>query len=81
MKAEEMYRMLTDASRAVLREAGLAPRNHPVFSADCRHIYKSDTQAMWNCIRYIERNCDRHGITNERYPFVSPYDNWPHHKR
>jgi len=81
MKAEEMYRMLTDASRAALRETGLAPEEHPVFSADCCHIYKSDTQTMWTCIRYIERNFDKHGITNERYPFVSPYNNWPHHKR
>jgi len=36
---------------------------------------------VWNCVRYIERNFEKHGITNEPCAFVVPYDNWPHHKR
>ena len=78
MKAEEMSRVLRESGRTALCEAGLTARNHPVFSADCYHRYKSDTEAMWNCIRYIERNYEKHGIANERRAFVVPYDNWPH---
>ena len=80
MKAEEMSRMLKESGRNTLREIGLTPTDHPVFSADCCHVYKSDTEAMWNCIRYIERNFGKHGMRNERCEFVAGYDNWPHHK-
>jgi len=81
MQAEEMSQRLKDSGRVVLREAGLTPPDHPVFSTDSCHIYKSDTNAMWNCIRYIERNYEKHGIKNERCPFVTPYNNWPHHNQ
>ena len=82
MKAEEMSRMLKDAGRTALCETGLTPRDHPVFSADCCHMYESDTDATWNCIRYIQRNYEKHRIPHEPCDdFVVPCDNWPHHKQ
>ena len=81
MAAREVSCMLKHAGREALCEDGLAPPDHPVFSADSCHIYKSDTRAMWTCVRYIGHNFEKHRIAKPDYPFVTPYDNWPFHKR
>ena len=81
LKAEQMSTMLKQAGRQALGAMGSAPADHPVFNSDSCHIYKSDAEAMWNCIRYIERNYEKHGIPNERCAFVVPHDNWPNHKQ
>ncbi|HUS46726.1 MAG TPA: hypothetical protein VM098_01295, partial [Phycisphaerae bacterium] len=80
MRAEEMIRLLKDAGRGSLHQAGVAPKSHPVFSADSCHLYKSDLETMRTCVRYIEANFQKHNLPKVTCDFVTPYDNWPYHK-
>ena len=80
LKAEEMSVKFKDSGRRALVIAQLAPPDHPVFSADPCHIYKSNPQAVQTCIRYINGNLRKHNLPHVAYAFVKEYDNWPFHK-
>lgn len=80
-KAEEMIGLLKNAGREILRETELVPEEHPVFSADRCRIYKDNVASMRNCIRYIERNFEKHRIPKIECDFLTPYNNWPFHKK
>jgi len=81
LKAEEMLGILKRDIRDHLRASGSVPADHPVFSADHRVFFKSDPQAVRNCIGYIRRNFRKHGLPVQEYPFVTPYNDWPFHNR
>jgi len=81
LKGEQIVSMLKDSARGRLREKGLVPRDHPVFSADMFQAFKSDPQAVKACTTYIEGNFAKHNLPPLKYPFVTPYDNWPFHKK
>ena len=77
MKAEEMSAALKRAGRAALIGAGLAPAGHPVFSADCCHVYKSDVPALRTCVAYIRGNFAKHRMSEPAYDYITRYDGWP----
>jgi len=79
LKAEEMSTKFKDSGRRALVAAQLAPPDHPVFSADPCHIYKSDPKAVRTCIRYINENPQKHNLPQAAYPFLKEYDEWPFH--
>ena len=81
LKAEDMCRAFKAAGRKALCDCAMAPHDHPVFSKDVCHMYKSDVPAMWNCISYIEANYTKHRVENEPCDFVTPYNGWPDHRR
>ena len=81
LKAEEMSSRLKDAGRLLLCEKSLAPVNHPVFSADSCHVYKSEPHVVQVCVAYIQRNYLKHNLAPIHCAFVSEYDNWPLHKQ
>jgi len=72
--AQRVSRMLKEAGRQALRAT--FPAEHPVFSADCAHHFKSTPHLMWECITYINENFDKHDLPRERYPFVVDYQGW-----
>jgi REP element-mobilizing transposase RayT len=76
LKAEDMSARLKERGRDLLREGGLAAAEHPIFSESCCHLFKSDVDAMRNCVAYIESNFQKHGIPRNTYDFVTPYDGW-----
>ncbi|OQB81869.1 MAG: hypothetical protein BWX88_04170 [Planctomycetes bacterium ADurb.Bin126] len=69
--------LLKDSLAETLHEEKLVPPEHPVFSADSCHFYKSDKQAVRNCIGYINENFAKHHLPLAVYDFVTPYDDWP----
>lgn len=81
LKGEEMSRAFKVAARERLRRAGLVSEDHPVFSADVCDMYKSDPQAVGNCIRYIHDNFRKHDLPTIEYDYVVPYEGWCLHKR
>lgn len=81
MKAEDMIGLLKNAGREALHELELAPQDHPVFNADSCHVYKNSAEEMQTCIRYIEQNYQKHRLSIIPCDFVTPYDNWPYHKK
>ena len=80
LKGEEMSRAFKDAARERLRRAGCVSEDHPVFSADACDMYKSDPQAVRNCIQYIYDNFRKHHLPPVEYKYVVGYDGWPFHK-
>jgi len=81
LKAEDMIALLKDAGRWRLREADLAPADHPVFSADSCHVFKSTPQLVRGCVQYIHDNYTKHDLPPIPCDAVVPYDNWPFHKK
>ena len=81
LKGEEMSSLFREAAREELTAEGLAPKGHPVFSADVCDHYKSDPEAVRRCARYIEGNFRKHKLPVVKYDFVTPYDGWPFRKR
>lgn len=81
LRAEEMLDRFKKAGRDALRGVAPFPAEHPVFSAGASHIFKSDPQAVRNCIVYINDQCRKHHLTPIPCDFICPYDDWPFHRR
>jgi len=77
LKGEDMVQALKTELGNALKQASLAPPDHPIFSEDLCVLYKSDKPAMQNCIAYINANFRKHRLPSVIYDFVRPYDNWP----
>lgn len=80
LKAQEVSVLLKEVSTEALRSRKLAPPDHPVFSADRCHIYKTTPEAVRACVQYVQDNYRKHGLPPVVHPFVKSYDNWPFHK-
>ena len=81
LNADQMVGVFKAAGRACFRDRELAPEDHPVFSADSCHVFKSDVRSVRVCVDYIDRNYAKHHLAQIPCPFITPYDNWPFHKR
>lgn len=77
LDAEEMERAFKQAGQRELIAHGHAQDDHPVFSADACHMFKSSVEEIRSCIAYIERNYVKHRIAPVNCPWVSVYDGWP----
>ena len=64
--------------RAAIRDAHLAPPGHPVLSEGGAVWFKDTVPQMWACEEYVRINPQKHGMPPQEYPFVTPYDGWPH---
>ena len=77
LQAEQMSRPLKDAARDALHLASMAPPDHPIFSADSCHLYKSTPESMHKCVNYIKSNSPKHNLPPPTNNIVTPYDNRP----
>ena len=78
MKAEAISPLLKEAGRERIRSLGFAPPDHPVFSADPCHHFKSTPAEMSECVQYIADNYVRHCVEPIPTPWTTVYDGWPH---
>jgi len=81
IRAREMSVMLKEAARTTLALRGLAPEGHPIFSADCCHLFKTTLRSVRTCVTYIHDNYRKHRLDPITVAFVTPYDNWPFRNR
>ncbi len=81
LSGEEISAACKQEIREKLRAMEMVPEDHPVFSADVCDMYKSDPASVRTCIGYIHDNFGKHGLTPVNYPFVTPYNDWPRHRR
>lgn len=77
LKAEGISNLLQDQVREALKAQKLVPQDHPVFSADSCHHFKSKPGQMAETIEYIRGNYAKHNIEPVDFPFVTFYDGWP----
>jgi hypothetical protein len=77
LKAEEMSAAFKLAGRQAMIQGEAALAGHPVFSADCCHVYKSTSEQVWTCVRYIEDNYKKHRLVPVVCAWAVRYDGWP----
>lgn len=80
-RAEDMIRRFQADSRALLIRRRAVPTDHPVWTKDGRRVFLGSPQEVWQRIRYVENNPAKERLAPQRWPFVTPYDNWPFHKK
>jgi hypothetical protein len=77
LKAQQMSEAFRAAGREQLVRLGMAGDDHPVFSADPCHLFKSSPQEVRSCVRYIHDNYVKHRLAPVQASWVVPYDGWP----
>jgi hypothetical protein len=76
-RAEQTSAAMKTTGRERLIGLASAPAGHPVFSADCCHIYKSTAEEVRTCVDYIWGNYKKHRLAPALAPWVVEYDGWP----
>ena len=77
--AERMIANLQTGSHLRLRTAGLFDLHHPVWGGPGWTVFLDEPDAIWRTIGYVEENPDGIHQPRQRWPFVTPYNNWPLH--
>jgi REP element-mobilizing transposase RayT len=78
--AEEMGWNLMDASRAALVAAGRRDPTHPTWVGGTPwSVFLDHPDEIRRTVTYIEKNPLPLRLPVQRWPFVTPYDNWPLH--
>jgi len=57
------------------------PDAHPIFNSRPWRGFRYTPEEIRNTIAYIEDNPEKENLPRQRWPFVQPYNNWPHHKK
>ena len=76
-----MCEAFAEASRAAIRKFPDVDPNHAVWSHRPYKVFLYAPDEVWGRIEYVNDNFEKHGLPLEIYPFVTPYDNWPHRRR
>jgi hypothetical protein len=78
---QRIWEQLAEASRDALIKAGLAPKDHPVWSARPYIVFKYTTESVENGVEYVELNPTKERLPRQRYDWVVPYDGFPNHRK
>jgi hypothetical protein len=68
-------------SRNALRELGLFPKDHPIWSSRPYVVFKTTVRAVRVGVDYINQNPEKEGLHPQNHSFVIPYDGWPLNRR
>ena len=79
--AEQMIAEFQSASRRAVVGAGLRGPDHPVWGGPGWKVFLDGTDDVWRTIPYVEQNPVKARLPRQHFPFVTPYDNWPFHRR
>ncbi len=75
-RAEEMLKILQEASRLWLRSVGLRASDHPVWGGPGWTVFLDTPTDIRRTIRYIEENPPQWRLPRQHWPFVQAYDGW-----
>ncbi|MGI9457934.1 MAG: transposase [Aeoliella sp.] len=76
-----MRNTLAEVSRLRFRrELNLSP-THPVWADRPFKVFLYTPEDIRRCVRYVEQNPEKEGLPPQSYDFVTPYNNWPFHKK
>jgi len=78
---KEMWSRLANAAADGLRFFAGISNDHRIWSERPYTVFLYTPEDINRTIRYIESNCRKHNLPPQRLDFVTPYDNWPLHKR
>lgn len=77
----EIWERLALATRDALRDAGLVPPNHPVWSSRPYVVFKTSVGAVYKAVEYVAENPAKEGLPRQFHLWVQKYDGWPHPNR
>jgi hypothetical protein len=82
-KAREQWNNIADSIRGRLchRFPERISAHHPVLSARPYTVLLFTPNEVCGRVRYVEGNPRKEGLPRQHWAFVTPYDNWPLHKR
>jgi REP element-mobilizing transposase RayT len=78
--AEEMMVNLHRAGRLAIAGTSGWAQDHPVFTTGGWKVFLDEPKEIWRTIPYIEENPEKICQVRQRWPFVTPYNNWPLHE-
>ncbi len=78
-KAEEMIVNLQRSSRLRLSSSARIDPKHPIWTNGGWKGFLDSPEAIRRTIRYIDENPVQARRPQQRWPFVTEYDNWPLH--
>jgi REP-associated tyrosine transposase len=79
--AETMIGKLQEQTRIELNESGVRGPGHPVWAQGGYKVFLDTPEDVWRTLGYIEQNPVKQRLPVQRWPFLTPYDNWPQHKK
>ena len=79
-RAGTMIERLQDMTREDVVRLGLRPADHPVWTEGGYKVFLDTPDDVWRTIRYVDNNPVKQRLPGQTWDFVTPYDNWPHHK-
>ncbi len=79
--AETMIDHLQAATRLRLSTATFIPPDHPVWTLKGWHAFLSSPKRVREVIQYVADNPTKIALPRQHWAYITPYDNWPFHKR
>jgi len=76
-----MWWSFADASRDKLLLLGDVCADHPIWSNRPYKVFLYTPEDVWRCIKYIRDNAAKEELPAQHWPFVTPYDGWPHPRK
>jgi REP element-mobilizing transposase RayT len=80
-RAEAMIEHFQSTSRLRFRSLGDLPEGHPMWTKRGWKVFLDSPTAVRQRIQYVNNNPLKDGLPRQDWPFVTPYDGWPFHKR
>jgi hypothetical protein len=74
----QLWHAFADATRDILRSNGSVSAEHPVWSERPYAVFLYSPADVHRVIEYINANPQKEKLPPQRWPFVVPYDGWPH---
>jgi hypothetical protein len=71
-RSEVIWQRLAEAARDALREAGLVPADHPVWSHRIYKVFKYAPEQVAGAVDYVEDNPEKEGLPAQQWGFVKP---------
>ena len=71
--SDVIWQRLANASRDALRDAGLVPANHPVWSHRPYKVFKYTHPEVRSAIDYVNDNPVKEGLPRQHWDFVVPF--------
>lgn len=79
--AKVMWCLLAVASRIRLRHFADIHDDHPVWADRPYKVNLNSIDRVLSCVRYINAIPARERLEPQTWPFVLPYDGWPHERK
>jgi REP element-mobilizing transposase RayT len=79
--AEKMIENLQQSTRLRFSKTRAIGPDHPLWTLGGWKRFLNSPQHVRQVIRYVEQNPIEIGLSPQHWSFVTPYDNWPFHKR